>query len=315
MAEVLEPGAILAFGGTNARVANYEAGDILNFDHRSTPNRPDRLFKWSARQLLDAAYDGKKWMVVGVPGPVGLDNDTIGPMSNVQGFAKRQFSLYERLRQADPATVDLLDGDFDLVVVNDGTLSAHAAASTLSNERHKRVAALIFGTGIGAGVVDRDSKDPELFHADLSRPYETGHKIARIGDFTSFEQLYAGPSLEERHGYASAADIPIGHRAWQEVAGAIFKLSTDLGQDNGVDLVVVCGGVGGGGSTKYGSALKGLLDNFIIADDKDVNKVRKNLLPDIIPIKGGDYHKQFEMYGAEGVMRDYFSQAVQLQAA
>jgi hypothetical protein len=306
MSEAVGPGAILAYGGTNARVANYENGDVTNFNFRPTPGRPDRFFKWTARQLLQAAHDGREWLVVGVPGPIGEDDDTIGPMSNVKGMSKRQFSMREKLRKADPAVGDVIEEGFNLVVVNDGTLAAHAAAIRMSNEHNNRVAALIVGTGIGAGVVDRDPQQPDIFRTDHDRPYEIGHKIARIGSFKSFEQLYAGPAIEAQ--YDDPRKLDLRHQVWGKVAWAVLKLSTDLGQDNGVDLVVPCGGIGSGASWKYGPKLTGLTTKFLRSDE--VNNVRRSLLPEIVPAPPKDCDI-FEMYGAEGVMRELLNPAGQ----
>jgi len=51
--------------------------------------------------------------------------------------------MREKLKKADSAVGDLIEGGFNLVVVNDGTLAAHAAADVMAGEHNQRVAALI----------------------------------------------------------------------------------------------------------------------------------------------------------------------------
>ena len=125
----VESGVCLGFGGTNARRAVCEDGDVRGFTSVETPPKPREFFSWMARQVLQAGHDGHKWLVAGYPGPVTPDGRLVGPLANVSGMDKKQYNLNEELSAADAAAGRLLDEGFILVGVNDGNLAAHAAAA------------------------------------------------------------------------------------------------------------------------------------------------------------------------------------------
>ncbi len=297
----LEPGICIGFGGTQARMADCEGGDILRFNSIVTPTEPDALFSWMARNLLDASHDGKEWLVAGFPGPVSMDGQTVGPLTNVAGMREERYGLRGQLAAADPEVERVLDQGFKLLAVNDGTLAAHAAASRIGLHEYDRTGALIIGTGVGAGVVERDPAHTGVHHVDTSNPFEIGHLLLGEDPFDRFEDRYSGPGMKKRYGMA-AEDIPAGHPAWKEEAGAAGKLSLVMGLMNGVELVVPTGGVGAGASEK----LRPHLDEFLLNIRTHGNGPQKLFMPEIklVPPAEAD---AFEMFGAEGVMRDFLT--------
>jgi predicted NBD/HSP70 family sugar kinase len=302
MAEVgpeVEPGVCLAFGGTNARIAGCEDGDIYNFNIVPTPKQPKAFYEWMARKLLLASHAGNEWMVAGFPGLVSEDGQFVGPMQNVRGMAKRKFNLIEKLSAADPEVERVISQGFVLRAVNDGTLSAHAAASHISEFEDETIASLIIGTGVGTGVVEKDPNYSNVYRTDNKKPYEIGHVPLKYP--LSYEQLISGPALERLHGYAPK-DLILGSRAWREVSEAIVGISVTLGLLEGVNLVVPCGGVGSGAANKYQNVLDLEVKKFL----RIANQAQKEKFPEIIPVPQAecDY---FEMFGAEGVMREHLT--------
>lgn len=297
----LEPGICIGFGGTQARMADCEAGDILRFNSIVTPTEPDALFSWMARNLLDASHDGKQWLVAGFPGPVSMDGQTVGPLTNVSGMREERYGLRGQLAAADPEVERVLDQGFTLLAVNDGTLAAHAAASRIGRHEYDKTGALIIGTGIGAGVVEKDPAHPDVHHVDTTNPFEIGHLLLSGDPFDRFEDKYSGPGMKKRYGM-DPKEIPAGHPAWAEEGGAAGRLALVMGLMNGVELVVPTGGVGAGASRK----LKPHIEAFVAGIRTYGNGPQKLFIPDIklVSPKEAD---EFEMFGAEGVMRDFLT--------
>lgn len=67
-----------------------------------------------------------------------------------------------------------------------------------------------------------------------------------------------------------------------------------------VELVVPCGGVGAGASDKYGPHLRDMIDTY----REYGNGAQKLFLPEIVLVPQEDA-QIFEMFGGEGVMRDF----------
>jgi len=238
-----ESGVVLGFGGTNARVGICHEGDVEGFTSVATPERPREFFGWMARQILNAADMGNSWLVAGFPGPVSPDGRLAGPMANVPGLANEQYDLAEELDAADPAVGRLLQENFTLVAVNDGELAAQATADRIGKYGFGRTAALIFGTGVGAGIVDRDRSYDNVCRADRSNPTEIGHILRSGNPLDTFENAISGPALMRTYG-KDARELPANHPAWKIVGESAGRLSTILGVMNGVELVVPCGGAG-----------------------------------------------------------------------
>jgi predicted NBD/HSP70 family sugar kinase len=303
MSEItLEPGYCIGLGGTNARTAACDSGDILKFSVESTPARPPEFFAWMARQLLVSAHNGSNWMVAGFPGPVSPDGQHIGPMANVQGMKEKTYSLQAELVAADSDVQNAFDQGFKLVAVNDGSLAAHAAASRIGEYKYDKAAALIIGTGVGAGVVIRDPSNSSrnVYHADRS-PLEIGHIPMSDDPFDRFEDAYCGPGIERRYGMPASA-LPEEHPAWIREGKAIAKMSLLLGLMNGVELVVPTGGVGVGASEKYGPYALGQMHDYW----KHGNGPQKKFAPEVLLVPP-DMCQEFEMYGAEGAMLDHLT--------
>lgn len=295
----VESGVVLGFGGTNARRATTFEGDITDFTSVATPEKPREFFGWMARQVLQAADAGNKWLVAGFPGPVS--GNKVGPMANVPGLASRQYDLVEELAAADPSVGRLLNEEgFTLLADNDGSLAAHAAATRIGKHDYNRVSALIFGTGVGAGVVDRASGYDNVYRVD-QKPYEIGH-ITLSGDpRDTFENDVSGPALARRYG-GDAREFPGSHPAWRRVGESVGRLSMTLGVMSKVDLVVPCGGVGAGASEKYEPHLRGMLSSF----SEYGNGAQKLFMPEVVPVPSQDA-QVFEMFGGEGIMRDHLT--------
>lgn len=315
------PGVCLGFGGTNARVANCINGGIEGFDKEATATRPQQFFKWMSGRILEAAHGGNEWVVAGFPGPVSSDGQLIGPMQNVKGMARRQFNLVERLTAADPAVGDILAEGFKLIAVNDGTLSAHAAAKLVSKYKDESIASLIFGTGIGTGVVEKDAEFEEVYRVDTRHSFEAGHIPGFVSHavtdkkwankYTSYEQWAAGPMLKDRYKGVDPADIPFNSQAWRDVSVTAVRIASTFGLLFDVDLLVPCGGVGAGAAHKYGRLLKAEVAEFMRlakAEGKNGNKVKQDKFPKIVPAPK-ELVDEFEMYGADGVMRELLNVA------
>ena len=296
----IDPGTCIGFGGTNARVAACEDGDISGFTSVETPNRPEQFFRWMARNLLNSSHEGGSWLVAGFPGPVSIDGAKVGPLVNVTGMKEEEYDLAAQLTAADSEVGRVLEQGFTLLAVNDGTLAAQAVASRIGRHQYSKTGALIIGTGIGAGVVKKDS-DYNDVHRVVNDPLEIGHMLVSGESFESFEQRYSGPGLERRFG-VPPTKISAGHPAWIEEGEAIGRLSLTLGILNGVDLVVPTGGIGIGASQMYGYHLRSFLDTY----REKWNATQRKFMPEIVLVPSVEVD-EFEMYGAEGVMRDYLS--------
>ncbi len=300
----VDPGLCLAFGGSKARRADIVDGDVLGFDFVETPDQPKDFFAWTSRRLLDASQAGQKWLVAGFPGPVSPDGRLVGPMVNVEGMSRRKFDFARKLIEADRAVEGVLEQGFTLMAVNDGTLAANAAASVVGEHKFNKTGALINGTGIGAGVVKKDQAYRTVHRADMGSPNEIGHIQAGHAPTDTYEYLYSGPGLERRYG-ESPKNMKLGHFAWQEVGIAMGRLAMTLGLLPGVNLVVLTGGVGAGASDRF----EGHMRDYLAEYRQTGNQTKLDLMPEVRTIdpKKADY---FEMYGADGVMRDLLHPAI-----
>ncbi|GAC1387524.1 MAG: hypothetical protein NVS1B7_0730 [Candidatus Saccharimonadales bacterium] len=296
-----EAGVVIGFGGTHARVGTSIDSDIENFSAVNTPSRPADFFEWMGRQVLSAADQGNSWLVAGFPGPVSNDGQIVGPLVNVPGLSENQYNLTHELIAVEPAVGRLINNQFTLIAVNDGELAAQAAADRIGHYNYARVAALILGTGVGAGVVDRDRHFSNVCRPDRKNPVEIGHILTSADPTDTFEQQISGPALERRYGQA-CRDLPAQHPAWKLVGETLGQLATTLGVINGVELVVTCGGVGAGASTKYAPYLTNMIDMY----KRFGNRTQQLFLPEIISIPSAD-SQIFELFGGAGVMRDFSS--------
>ncbi|HEX5797617.1 MAG TPA: ROK family protein [Candidatus Saccharimonadales bacterium] len=300
--EALEAGTCIAFGATNARVGHYEQGDIVDFQSVSTPDNPKEFFDWMATQTLEASERGSSWVVAGFPGPVSPDGKLVGPMPNVGGMSEGRYDLEASLRSADPAAGRLMEEGFRILAVNDGELSAQAAALTIGEGKFDRVADIIIGTGVGSGFVHRVPGEA-VYRADPTIPAEIGHLMLDTDAEITFETTLAGPSLERRYGI-SPEKMEDEHPAMVEVGRGACKLSTTLGLMYGAELIAISGGVGANASDKYGPHLKRLIESY----EQSGNGPQRLYLPQIIPVKPEDA-QVFELFGAEGVVRDFSTRA------
>jgi len=295
----IDPGVVIGLGGTNARVGTSDKGDIKDFSSIATPEHPKEFFGWMARQVLKAADEGNSWLVAGIPGIVSPDGKQVGPIANVPGLSQHTYNLEDELAAADPATDRLIQDGFKLVAVNDGELAAQAAAHKIGEYGYDRTAALILGTGVGAGIVDRDQDYGNVARADRRNPAEIGHITLSSDPADTFENNISGPALTRRHG-KNPQELPADHPAWKEVGEQGARMANVLGVMNGADLVVVTGGVGAGASDKYGTHLQNVLNRY----RENGNGAHKVLTPDVVPVPKADA-QVFELYGGEGVMRDF----------
>lgn len=296
----IEAGTVIGLGGTNARVGICDQGDIVGFTSEETPDQPAEFFKWLARQALTAADKGSSWLVAGFPGPVTADGRMIGPMANVKGLANDQYDLAAELTDIDPAVGRLLyDDKFTLLPVNDGELAAHAAADRIGNFRYARTAAFIIGTGVGVGIVDLDPNFQNVCRANRSNPGEYGHIPDSVDPFNTIENSISGPALERIYG-KDARELPAGHPAWKNVGETAGRVAIMLGLADGVNLFVPTGGVGVGASDKYKDYLSGVIETFRIHG----NATQKAFIPKKVATVPPAEAQIFELFGAEGVMRD-----------
>ena len=291
MSVKVEQGAAIAFGGSNARVADCFEGDISGFDSIRTPGSPNEFFSWTARHLLESAHKGNSWLVAGFPGPVSIDGRTIGPFANIKGLDEVEYDLLDRLNEADPEVGRTLEQGFTLLTVNDGPLAAQAVAARVGEHKYDKSAALIIGTGVGAGVAIRDKRYADVHRVDTN-PLEIGHLLIR----------YSGPALKRRAEGIDPKNLPADHPLWQEEGEAAFRMATFLGLMSGVELVVPTGGVGAGASDKFNNALINMSAQYALSG----NNTQKKFTPDIKLIPPNQ-SQEFELYGAEGVMRDYLT--------
>lgn len=300
----MEAGVVLGFGGTNARVGFIEEGDLRDFNSVNTPVNPDEFFGWMARQVLITSEKGNSWLVGGFPGPVTPDGKLVGPMANVSGLAEKQYDLAEELAAADPAAGRLLEEGFSLIAVNDGELAAQAAVAYVEDSSdYNRIAALIIGTGVGAGVVKRDPEYEDVYRADKSNPLEIGHVLRSDDPFDTYENAVSGTALARMYG-TDTRELPTGHPAWKRVGEVAGRLATMLGLMNGVELVVPCGGVGAGASEKYEPHLRSMVEAY----REYGNGPQKLFLPKIVPVSSAEA-QIFELLGGVGVMRDFSTRA------
>lgn len=300
----------MGFGGTNARIGVSAGGDITGFKSIETPSDPEAFYGWMARQVLDAADAGNEWMVAGFPGPVSPDGKKVGPMPNIPGLAEGEYDLEAELAAADPAAARLVEQGFRIVNVNDGELAAQAAADRVGRHGFDITAALILGTGIGAGIVKRDPAYSDVHRADRDNPAEIGHLMVGEGEdpTETYETTLSGPAIERRFG--DARQIPADHPIWRKVGGATARLATTLSLMHGAQLVVPCGGVGGGASDKYGPHLDEIMETY----GRFGNGPQRKFAPEIEPVPA-DEAQIFELYGGAGVMRDFETRATVQPAA
>ena len=310
MSEVsVDQGVVLGFGGSNARRAVNKDGDIFNFTSIDTPTHPEDFFGWMGTQLLEAAEAGNNWVVAGYPGPVSADGKLVGPFKNIPGLHDKQHELEAELAATDAAVGRLLARkDFRLVNVNDGNLAAHAATSRIGAFANSRVASLILGSGVGAGIVYRDPEFSTVYRVDPRIPAEIGHIMLNGDPEDTFENAVSGTALakmavEEKFGKNSRF-LPNDHPAWKRTAEAVLQMSNILGLMLGAELVVPCGGIGSGAQGEYGPHLNDLLEVYAARGSATQGLLR----PEIIPVPRAD-RQVFEMFGGEGVMRDVYTHA------
>ncbi|HUD06250.1 MAG TPA: hypothetical protein VMR18_05050 [Candidatus Saccharimonadales bacterium] len=300
-------GVCLGFGGSNTRYAVCEGGEITDFEVIDTPQTPNEFFGWVATHIVEAAEAGNKWLVAGYPGPVNADGTKVGPMVNVPGLADEEYHVFKEVLRARPEIRGHIEEGFSLVNVHDGSLAAHAASIIFGENKPNRVAALIVGTGVGAGIVDRDPRFQEVFRADHTQPLELGHFFLSAIPSDTPENNISGPALERKYGIP-APDLPPGHQAWREVGVGVGQLATILGFVCGAELVVPCGGVGAGGSEKYQDVVIEMLLGRTPANTTQTlaNATQELLMPRVmfVPPSMGP---SFELYGAEGVMGDVYT--------
>ena len=218
-------GYCLAFGGTNARAAYINKGEITNYRNESTPHSTDDFFRWMAKRILEASDSGANWAVAGFPGPVSIVGDRllIGPMANVPGLSKESYDLKEMLMKADPACYTLFEEGFRIEPVNDGDLAGQAAAVVVGNTNRANfnvVGSLIIGTGVGAAIVKRDPNVTGVYRPS-GMPVEIGHIMEQDEPDQTYENHYSGPAIAKKHGY-SLEDLASEHPAWKEVAYSDF---------------------------------------------------------------------------------------------
>lgn len=297
----VESGVCLGFGGSNARRAICELGDIRRFSSVETPTQPQEFFGWMAQQALKAADDGHGWLVAGYPGPVSKGGQLVGPLTNVAGMANQRYDLRQELAAAEPATERLFNEGFILLGVNDGNLAAHAAASKIGGNGYNKTGALIIGTGVGSGVVEKDHDYADVHHIDSSNPYEIGHLLLGTDPFDTFERRYSGTALETTYD-CDPRDMAADHPAWLQLGFAVGRMATIMGLMNDVDLVVPTGGVGVGASDKYGPHLNRFMNTY----RQYGNGPQTMFAPEIAFVHPA-MCQEFEMFGAEGVVRDYLT--------
>lgn len=300
-------GYCLGIGGTNARIARCEDGKISEFSSESTPAEPQGFFSWVAEKVVYASEHGAEWIVVGLPGLVKnvADEQFVGPLPNVPGLSDHSHNFVEEIEKVNQTAADILKSGFLIRVINDGELVAFAAAEEFGTKPdgsyHNSVASIIIGTGVGGAIVRRDPIDKELFRLDGSL-LEVGHLPVADDTTVTFESLLSGPSLTKRHN-AKPEHMGSDHVVWQEVAQIVGRMVMITAMANGVDLVVMCGGVGANSFDHYKQGLDEYLDMFRTSS----NAVQRAAVPDEIRAVPADRAHDFEMHGAEGVIRDYLA--------
>jgi predicted NBD/HSP70 family sugar kinase len=293
-----EQGVVFGIGGTNARVGTSLEGNMEGFRIEATPDQPDEFFRWMARQTLEAADSGAQWAVAGFPGPVSRDGSMIGPMVNVPGLSKTALNMQTKLGLAEPAFERLIGDGFDVFAVNDGELAAQAAAHHTDTLIHNTVAALIIGTGVGAGIVNRDQANPNVYRADQT-PSEIGHIPRSTDPSDTFENSISGTALEKAYG-VSTKELPSNHPAWKRVGETAAQLCMLLGLTHGVERIVLCGGVGSGAADYY---LKQTLD--IIDSYGEFGNSTQNVFLPLVTAVPRTETDSFELHGGYGVVSDF----------
>lgn len=303
-------GVCIGYGATNARFANVAGAEVANFRPEKTPHDPDEFFRQMGGWVVETAESGSRWLVAGFPGPVSEGGKVVGPLTNVRGMAEQEYRIEDELVKANPKVREVLDGGFKLLNVNDGELAAHAAAY-VGKHKVARVAALIVGTGVGAGIVDKDHRYANVYRADKKQPYELGHWVVGINPhliqgspLETFETLYSGPGIEAHYSVDDASKLDADHVAWEVEGEGVAIMATGLGVQNGVNLVVPCGGVGAGATDKYGPHF----ERYMALYRRGQNGVQKRLAPKITLLES-KVADEFEMYGAVGVMRAHKTEA------
>jgi predicted NBD/HSP70 family sugar kinase len=313
-----EVGEGLAFGvgASNYRTAVCDAeGNIENTFITPTPRTPEEFFAQTTRQTLNAAHDGARWAVLGVPGPVKVQSHPDGlvyqnfRVTNIPALHRREgFDPTEEMVKADPAILELLhDQEFNFLTVNDGDLAAQAAAHlygrpNFDDEYYETIADLINGTGTGGALVRRDTRFPNdnLFHPDPGL-WEIGHSpISLLFPSRTYERTVSGPAVSNHLGIPAeelTADDPV----FEEVAHGIGRLVLDFGIYGGADLVVVSGGFAIGTQEYYKENLKRLLDRFANSHNPMADKV-----PDV-KFVSPEMADTYELHGARGAILSHLT--------
>ncbi len=294
----MESGFVIGVGATNSRTGYLAEGDLTGFKSVLTPGDSDEFFRLMAGQVLDAADRGCESVVAGFPGPVSEDGLEVGPLVNVPGLSQQRYDLVKELTKTDSAITGLLEDGFSIFAVNDGTLAAHAAASRVGENGYSSVSALILGTGVGTGVVEKDEQGVYRVAKD---PLEIGHiTISPEGNPTNtYESNFSGPALEKSHG-KPAEEFAAKDIIWEEVGKAVGTLAMILGCIKGVKLVVPTGGVGAGASDMYKRHLEEALEQF----NSRGNSTQKLFLPEVKLVPASEA-QVFELYGGQDVVADF----------
>jgi hypothetical protein len=295
-------GLCIAYGGSNARSGMVDGNHVNDFESQRTLSDPTAFFNGAAATILEAHSNGAEWAVIGVPGLVEQVKGQIimGPVTNVPGLSRDKYNLHYQLSQANPTLARIIGNGYQIIGVNDGPLAAHAATS-VADPDEKRIGALIDGTGVGFGAVERDEDDDTLFHT-IHLPLEIGHMPYGNDPKITIEQTISGPALEKAYGI-SPEYLGVGSKAWKIVGKTLARLTISLGCTNGIDLIVPTGGVGAGASVKYDSHFYKYLERFVDVEGDD-RTIREQLVPRTELIHP-DLAQQFELNGAIGVVRAY----------
>lgn len=293
-------GFCFGFGGTNARTARCIEGDVVDFRVQNTPVVSGELFQWTSQQILRAAEQGAGWAVAGFPGPVEVTGDSfnVGPFTNIQGLSKETYDLKTELEEADSAVGELFEQGFRLVAVNDGDLAAHAAATVVGQGEYDKAADIILGTGVGGAVAAREDG---VYHTSRL-PFEVGHAVLGEDPRETFENLYSGSAIKAMTGIC-AEDLPASHPIWDKVGRGVGKLATLMSLMTGAELVVPSGSVGVHRFEDYRDALLRFMEQY----ESFGSPAQQAFTPLIlrVPTRIAD---QYELFGAEGVMRDTLHQ-------
>ena len=297
-------GLCLGIGGTNARVAFCENGDVNGLAMEKTPAESKKFFAWMADEIINAAEDGAKWVVIGVPGIVNEvgDKHSVGPLVNVPGLSDRSHVLEDELALARSEIRTLMQQGFTIKTVNDGLLAAYAAAGLYANHDSKRrstVASFIIGTGVGGAIVRR-VKDSDIFKPDEGL-FEIGHLPLLDDHESTFETTISGPGIHKRHGI-KPEEIDPDHQAWHEVGSYMGQLIMMMALIAGVEVVVACGGVGSNSYAHY----KPHLDEYLTKFKNSSNAIHRLTVPVVVSVPPED-SQIFEARGAEGLMAYHLS--------